>query len=464
MSAGGEGGGKKTGSFGPEGLSAQRTSGGIAPWLVVAGCFLLYGCIVGVLINCTGLFISAILEDCGFSNSSMSLYYTIRTAVVAVFISFASHIYLKVNFRIFRIVYILMSAAVYGLMFLYQRPWHWYISAAICGIVLSLTSIMTASLIKNWFLKKTNTIMGICFAGSGITAALASPLISRLIRAAGWRQAALVVGIITLAVTAAGTFLFPERSPEAAGKQAYGAAGKQACGAQQGSTVPRQGNTVPGQGSAESAPEAAGAAGHPESPASDASAANGADHKEDIRSVIIFLGILGGVLTGQVLNNYLAQFTISIGYTLEISSLMVSAFMIGNLISKIIYGVTADRIGVWKTVCCFYVILLAGYLLLFLQKSPGALGAAAFLLGASCSFTTIAWTSLCLREYGKDNYEIPYGHLSTAGNIATMLILFLVGAAVDAAGSYYPVFRILFLLCVISAAVSWIRRERKKSI
>lgn len=436
MSTGGEGGGRKPAFSGHAGRPGERNSGGAAPWLVMAGCFLLYGCIVGVLINCTGLFISTILEDCGFSNSSMSLYYTIRTAVVAVFISFASHIYLKVNFRIFRIVYILMSAAVYGLMFLYQRPWHWYISAVICGIVLSLTSIMTASLIKNWFLKKTNTIMGICFAGSGITAALASPLISRLIRAAGWRQAALVVGIITLAVTAAGTFLFPERSPEAAGKQAYGA---------------RQGSGAP-------VPEEAG---YFKDPASGTLAAKGADHKEDIRSVIIFLGILGGVLTGQVLNNYLAQFTISIGYTLEISSLMVSAFMIGNLISKIIYGVSADRIGVWKTVCCFYVILLAGYLLLFLQKSPGALGAAAFLLGASCSFTTIGWTSLCLREYGKENYEVPYGHLSTAGNIATMLILFLVGAAVDAAGSYYPVFRILFLVCAMSIVVSWIRRERR---
>ena len=280
---------------------------------------------------------------------------------------------------------------------------------------------------------------GICFAGSGITAALASPAISRLIRAAGWRQAALVVGIITLAVTAAGTFLFPERSPEAAGKQAYGALGKQACGARPGSAELRRGSEALRQDSTAPVPEAGG----------------------DIRSVIIFLGILGGVLTGQVLNNYLAQFTISIGYTLEISSLMVSAFMIGNLISKIIYGVSADRIGVWKTVCCFYVILLAGYLLLFLQKSRGALGAAAFLLGASCSFTTIGWTSLCLREYGKENYEVPYGHLSTAGNIATMLILFLVGAAVDAVGSYYPVFRILFLLCAMSIVVSWLRRERK---
>ena len=444
------------------------------PWLVLVGCTMIYGCIVGVLINCTGLFITAIIEDKGFSNSAMSLYYTVRTAVVAVFVSFAAHIYLKSNFKYLKVIYVMLSALIFGLMSVYQQPWHWYLSALICGIVLSLTSILVSSMIKNWFLKRTNTMLGICFAGSGVVAALASPLLTRLIRFAGWRLAALIVGVITLVVMAIAVSLFPERSPEKAGKIGYGAEGKERQNGKEDRTnaedrmctedrVCTEGRVcaedqkhVRDQISAENQARAENEKFHTLSPEK--------INREDSRSVLIMFGILGGMMTGQIFNNYMAQFTVSLGNSLEVGASMVSLFMIGNLISKVIYGVSTDKIGVWRTSALFYLVLLAGYAaVLFSGSNLVTFRMGAFCLGASCSFTTIAWTSLCLEEYGKDFYEVPYGHLNMISNVITGILLFAVGAVVDMTGSYYPIFFLSAAACILSIVLCCVRGKKKQA-
>lgn len=66
-----------------EDVSLTKATASPKAWAVLAGMVLIQAGMMGVIINCTGIVFSAVLEDCGFRAGDLSVYYTIRSLASA---------------------------------------------------------------------------------------------------------------------------------------------------------------------------------------------------------------------------------------------------------------------------------------------------------------------------------------------------------------------------------------------
>ena len=92
------------------------------------------------------------------------------------------------------------------------------------GIGGSCCYIPVMSTIPRWFVKKTGIAIGITVAGFGLGAVITPPLTQWLISAYGWRQAFIVLGLITFVIVIP-LAQFMKHSPQRVGLKPYGEIG-----------------------------------------------------------------------------------------------------------------------------------------------------------------------------------------------------------------------------------------------
>ena len=66
-------------------------------WLILIAAICIQGGIIGVMVNCTGVIFSAIIEDLGFRSGDLSIYYTIRAFLQAAACGITTKLFLNKN-------------------------------------------------------------------------------------------------------------------------------------------------------------------------------------------------------------------------------------------------------------------------------------------------------------------------------------------------------------------------------
>ena len=276
---------------------------------VVVALLALQGGFIGMLVNCTGILLSAVMADMGFTAGKISLYYTVRALAQAATVGFTAKCFFEKNQKLTISVMGVLSGLSFILMYFYNDLWQWYISGALNGVGMSCVLVVIPVVINNWFKKKNGLIIGISMAASGLFATVFGPVLSKWILAYGWRKAAVILGVTGAVVVIVPTILFLNLTPEKLGLKPYGYeedAGDRVKKAQGKSY------NMPG---------------------------------------FIFPLCLVSIIAGSMLTQFMNQiptFAASIGYSLTVGAMINSCSMIGNVGGKLAMGALSDKIGIFK--------------------------------------------------------------------------------------------------------------------
>ena len=125
-------------------------------WWVLLGLAIMMGVARGGINNAASLFLTPVSEDLGVGMGQLTLYLSVSSIAMMVFLPFAGKIMGKYDIRIVLIVSILLQGGAFALFGMMNSVWGWYLLA----IPLSVGSVLVTQLagpvlINQWF-KKLN--------------------------------------------------------------------------------------------------------------------------------------------------------------------------------------------------------------------------------------------------------------------------------------------------------------------
>lgn len=390
-------------------------------WFVFAGCMLLYGAIMGILFNCTGVLISGIINAEKFSSGSISIYYTVRGLVSAVAMLFTAKLFLKYNIKLIVVSVGIVCSLSFFLMYFYTEPWHWCISGVLNGLGVSLSLLLPTSVIRAWFVKKRGTFMGVFTMLSGVLGAVLNPLVSSLIDSYGWRNTTVILAATALLLILLAALLI-ERKPADVGAIPYG--------------------------------------GLEETPETNTKKT---EQKKKVpiklkHYVFIFLStsVIGMCIQST---SYIPQYSSSMNYPLIVGATLTSAIMIGNVSAKLLFGLVSDWIGVWKSIRIFNGLICAAYLIyICFGNSLNMMYVASLLLGFAY-MSGVGLSLVCVELFDSEEYEIHYSRVSMTGSLVSSLIPSMIAFLFDATGSFKMIFGIFAALLILSIVLLSFREK-----
>ena len=204
-----------------------------------------------------------------------------------------------------------VSAATFFSLSFCSKVWHFYVLAVILGFVWPMLGGLTiTTLINNWFVEKRGFVTGLAYAGSGISAAIATPIVTAVVAGSGWRAGYRLLGI-SAAVLLALALLLIRFKPEDMGQTALGA-----------DRLVSADGTQP--------------------------CAVGLTRKEALRTPAFYLMVfafMGNSFIGMSMSAHANACLTDIGYPSNTVALVMSLIMAVMIGGKIILGIAFDRLG-----------------------------------------------------------------------------------------------------------------------
>ena len=288
------------------------------------------------------------------------------------------------------------------------------IAAMICGLFYGMGSAIAASiLIGRWFKTHGATALGITQAATGVSTFIASPLITWSVEHAGLSRTFFAeCGFIALC--AAAVYLMVRSSPEEIGAKPFEAEGEK---------------------------KKAGIAC--------------AEHTAERKYILILTaGILMIGMAGNNVGN-ISVLLSTAGYSSAVVSTAVSLFGISLASGKLVFGVLADRIGVFKASTILLVVMSSGLFLCTLANTGTAFIqlAGAALTGFGTAICSVAISSYAMTVSSKDDYARIVSRFQTVMTAGGLVFTTVPGMIADSTGSYVPAYILMLCIVIISAFV-----------
>jgi MFS family permease len=173
--------------------------------------------------------------------------------------------------------------------------------------------------------------------------------------------------------------------------------------------------------------------------------------------VVLVLFVVSIVLI-TTLSGHMASLAQDFGYTAQVGALLLSASMVGNVVSKFALGAIADKIGAFKAIVCSLVTTVAGLVLILLNLGgQGTLLASGFLYGTSFSIGSLGISLLVRHLFGDAQYSDAYATISLVTSCASALGVTAAGLAYDVTGSYAaPIVAGIVLVVVAAGCLAYL--------
>lgn len=362
-------------------------------WIVTIGCCLIQAGVLGLVVNCRGIFFSPICASLGIDLSAFTLYGVFYGISCCIAIPFVPSVFNKVNLNIlFAVLTISMSALILNCS-LFTEVWQWYVVASLQGICSAfLFSITTATLINNWFNERKGLALGIASAAPGVTGALFNPIGSSIINQFGWRSGYCFFGFMFLVMVLPASFMVklkPGEKESPIGAEKIAGDSNNGCSASDVKKMPAF-------------------------------------------YLLIVFSAMASTLTcyTQMLNNY----GTSLGYSLSKSAMLVSLSMLGGILLKFVVGIVQDRKGVRKALTAVSSFLLCAYLALLTGRVNLFVYVGSFLSGAPMAVTMVVMPVLVRELFGNKDYSKVYGYITMPGNLFASFGITIFGAVIDYRG------------------------------
>lgn len=394
-------------------------------WIILIICCGLTASSIGLCINAVGVFYTPVSESLGVLRGTFSMQSTLTMMGMAIASLFIPRIIEAAGAKRMVCIGALFTGGATILMAFANTIPVFYILGFIRGAASALYSFVPITMIiTKWFDEKHGLATSITLSFSGIAGAIFSPVLASCIDAFGWRNSYVIMGVLMIVFCIPAFIYRFTFDPRDVGLLPYGYKEKV--------TQQTTGNTVSFR------------------------------YGQWIFIAVLLFSIMI-TLIAQVTQHF-PGFAESLGYSSQIGAMMVSAGMVGNILSKLLMGTLSDRIGAVKVTMIMLAVNSVSMILLIVQFSAAILLAAAFLYGAAYSVSAVGVTLLTRHFFGVENYGKAYPVISFALNFGGAFALSLVGYIYDFTGSYYPAFYIglafnAAIILLISSAVVSQRRQ-----
>lgn len=399
-------------------MSTKSTGGSRYAWLILLACIGFYAIPVGVVGNTSGIFVTPVMEQFGWSRTTATLYMMLQPWVAALCTPFAGRILARYNPR-----WVLSIAVfVYGLATVWTsfatQPWQWHVYGVIYGVTCSFFMFLAVpTLINAWFSKDTGLAIGIAGAALSITAAIFSPLGQKMIAAQGWAHTRLVFGLIITVVPTLLTLAFVRKDPASIGAQPWGGAPK----------------TTTAQ---------------PAGPGATLAQAR------KIPAFYLLILVAGLLVFSAAFFQQIPSFAATGKLGATAGAMAVSIVMIGGTLGKFLLGWMTDHLGTKLTGVFAGLCGAAGLLLAVTSGSSVVIfyiGMAVF--GVGYAALTVVSPMLARESFGTANYPQIYSWVSTGIFVFSGLAALTYARIVDLTGSFTPAFVLVIVLYLVVAVL-----------
>lgn len=378
----------------------------IKPWLVLAVCCGLAASSIGVCFNSTGVFYQIVSQDLGVLKGTFTLHMTISSIVSAFGYLFIVKLIHHYPYKRILFTGVLATVITTALMGMSHHVYEFYLLGAIRGLaIVTYSMVVITIIIGYWFEKSHGLATSIVLSFSGVAGAVCSPILSHCIEAFGWRHAYFIMaGMVALLCLPA--LLLPfQIDPANENMHPYGYDSNNVIIQSNNETIIF--NPL----------------------------------KISFITFVIF-AILMTAITG--IPSHFPSYALTLGLTSSIGAMMLSASMIGNIISKLVIGFLSDRIGIMKASTIILIVNGIASLLLITFTNVNALIVGAALFGSIFSIGAVGIALLTKEFFGTKRYSKVYPMVSFMTSISSAASLTLVGYIYDFTNSY----RYAFLMAI----------------
>ena len=384
-------------------------------WAVCLGCTLMLLVCGGLCINVFSVTQPYILSQNGFTNTQTSMITTVRSVVYLLCISAAPRFFQKAGYRLGLTLAVGLAAASFVVFALAKSLAAYYLAGAIAGACHGFGSMIpTTILMTRWFRSRRGMAIGICAAGTGVSAVVFSPILSRIIEqyslsACFFFEAG--ISVLTMFLV----FLLVRETPEACGLSPFGAQPEDAKKVQAASNI----------------------------------------RPSRLRWAVLYASVvLLGAIAGPGFAHMMILFTSS-GFSGAQAAFAVSIFGLALMLGKFFYGAACDKLGSSLSNAIFGACLLAGLALCVLAGlgSVPLMLMAAILFGVGVPLSTVGlsvWAADFTEPEGLDRavqrFQLCYA-------VGSLTFSFMPGAFADLTGSYAPAYVVFFLFGAFALAV-----------
>ena len=392
-------------------------------WIIVLCCTLLMAVGTGIFVNCVGIFVKPVCEDLGFERGTFTLYTTITSVLSMLAMLVFGELYRKKPRRIR--LYIAIGGLTGCLVFfgysLSSKLWHFYTLSAIYGCVATtLAGISVTTLVNNWFVDKRGLATGLAFAGSGVSAAIMTPVLTTVVTDYGWRMGYRTMSLVSFIILIPAMLLI-RLEPSDKGLLPYG-------------VTPH-----PSEEDKRSIPVIE---------------QTGLTRAQAVKTSSFYfqsIGIFCLSLAGMGISNHAISYFTDIGYSPLTASTAMSLVMTIMIGAKILLGAVFDKIGSVRSA------ILTGLCMIASTLSIRFADAGAFMpyvfsvcFGFGYSTLTVPYSYLIGQNFGTREFSSIYSLICTLGSLGGGIAATLTGMLYDRLGSYYPVWTIYFVLACLA--------------
>ena len=393
------------------------------------------GAAMGMIANTAGLFFGPISEDMNIGRGTAGMTITVANLLFPLGGIVFSNVLKGNRVKIYIIPGAVLFAGGTALLALAPNIYVMFLLNGIRGFGAGFAgSVLITVIINQWFYKSNGLFTGMTMASSGITGAVASLILGKVIQHSSWRTAYAVSAIMILALYLPAILIPMTLKPDGKKYRPYGAPIRDDA----------EGNT-------NTADDAA------VQPAVTASSGKKI-------AAALFIPVLIYATITSVSGAYPQHFPgMAESISVHLGVLMTSIVLIANSVGKLTLGLIADHIGVKKTLLLFLALMFGATLILLFLPYYGFYVFAAAPFGVVYALATVGISLLTKDIFGIENYTRVYPKVTFYSGIAFALNVSLIGYSYDFTGSYTLALSVLLVILVIAAAsVIYVYKKKKQ--
>ena len=393
-------------------------------WAVCFACLLLFLCNMGLCSNILTVYLPFI-EARGISDGMGSAILSVRCLF-----SFLTTFFLSVYYKKFSLRHGILLASLIGAVFPLvfciagSNPFIYYLGAILAGFSYGAGVIYPVSLLlSNWFHARHGFAVGLSAAGSGVATMAFSPLLSSVVVRFSL-ETAFIAQAIFMALCTVVTYLIIRDTPAEKGILPYGESKE----------------TI--------------AADHAPSP--DFTLPRGM-----LWMLALMMLLNGGA--GLAFSGHLGVLTRTSGYRAELAASLISLFGLMLIISKLVAGSIADRIGSKQCSILLFLIFIAGCFFVFGMDGSNTFWcfALAIMLGLGASLFNVGPPLWAEDLSSRQQYAKTLKWLQIFYNLGGIIFTVVPGLIADHTHEYKSSFVLFAVMMTLSLLILlWAYRKR----
>ncbi len=382
-------------------------------WFICVGCTLLFFCTGGLGLTGFSAYFPFMTTLNELRQTQISVIIFIRS-LFGVFGMLFVNAFLR-KFEIRRVVTAAMAVSVLSfLTYGFTGNFIGYCTAAaLAGIAYGFGSMIPVSiLISRWFNEHQGLAIGICMAATGVSAFIASPIITWMVENLSLKMS-FIIEAVFVAVVMVIVWTLLRSMPSCLDLEPLGAD-------EGGKTTKYAARTAP--------------------------------------KGLYWAMVIGFLILGAAANNLHSNLSVlyqSVGFDSSRISGVISMFGISLAIGKCACGQLSDKIGVFKACMLLFIMSIAGCGMFCLARNGSMTMAtiAVLLVGAGMSVASVATSTYAVDIATEEDYPGVVSRFQTMQTIGGLAFAIMPGVLADMTGDYILAYEIMFAFVLISAVV-----------